>query len=210
MPPAVGATSDAVASGATGAGKPTKLAPPSVVRTIEVQTGLLQTASPRSQYSPADMAVNETGSKPAGTGPPVGCPPVVVVVDVGTAAAVVGTVVATTAVLAGVVVRLLTAELAPDPQPAARTAAPKAAHDKARKRLLFTDLLTLGQQEGFLGHCLPDKGPPPSRRFGNLTASTRHGSRLASLKWLLRAAVGPRRRRGREGVACGARTFSAP
>ena len=56
--------------GATGAGSPTKWAPPSVVRTIEVHTGLLQGATPSSQYWSADMAVNESGSKPEGTGPP--------------------------------------------------------------------------------------------------------------------------------------------
>jgi len=55
----------------------------------------------------------------------------------------------------GPVVPLLPAELAPDPQPATRTAATRGAHDKPRKRLLFTDLLTLGQQDGFLGHCFP-------------------------------------------------------
>ena len=107
------------------------------------------------------MAVNDTGSKPAGTAPPAGCPPPAVVVVVMSVA---GTVVAATAELVGVVVPLPTAELAPDPQPATRTAAAREADDKARKRLLFTDLLTLGQQGGFLGHCLPGAGPPPSRR----------------------------------------------
>jgi hypothetical protein len=153
MPPAVGATSDVVASGATGAGNPTNLAPPSVVRTIEVQTGFLQTASPRSQYSLADMAVNETGSNPAGTAPPAGWPAAVVVVVV---TRVEGTVAGGTDVAEpgpGPVVPLLPAELAPDPQPATRTAATSEAHDKPRKRFLFTDLLTLGHQDGFLGHC---------------------------------------------------------
>ena len=49
---------------------------------MEVQTGLEQGASPSSQYSLPDTAVNETGSKPAGTGPPAdpeGCAPAVVV-----------------------------------------------------------------------------------------------------------------------------------
>jgi hypothetical protein len=61
-------------SGIGGAGIPTKLAPPSVVRTTEVHSGLLQGASPRSQKSSGETAVNETGSKPVGTGPPAGCP----------------------------------------------------------------------------------------------------------------------------------------
>ena len=67
-----------VVMGAVGAGNPTKWAPPSVVRTIEVQTGLLHGASPSSQYWSADMAVNESGSKPDGTGPPAACDPAAV------------------------------------------------------------------------------------------------------------------------------------
>jgi hypothetical protein len=74
--------------GATGAGSPTKWAPPSVVRTIEVHTGLLQGATPSSQYWSADMAVNESGSKPEGTGPPAGCEPLT---PLGGTAFVVGT-----------------------------------------------------------------------------------------------------------------------
>ena len=60
--------------GVTGAGSPTKLVPPLVVRTREVQTGLPQGASPSNQYWLADIAVNETGLKPDGTGPPAGGP----------------------------------------------------------------------------------------------------------------------------------------
>jgi hypothetical protein len=65
-------------TGAVGAGSPTKWAPPSVVRTIEVQTGLLHGASPSSQYWSTDIAVKETGSKPEGTEPPAGCEPATV------------------------------------------------------------------------------------------------------------------------------------
>lgn len=61
--------------GAGGAGVPTKLEPPSVVRTIEVHTELLQGASPSSQNWLSEMAVNETGSKPCGTDPPADGPP---------------------------------------------------------------------------------------------------------------------------------------
>jgi hypothetical protein len=64
--------------GAVGAGSPTKWAPPSVVRTIEVHTGLLHGASPRSQYWLADIAVKDSGSKPEGTAPPAGWPPATV------------------------------------------------------------------------------------------------------------------------------------
>ena len=64
--------------GATGAGSPTKWAPSSVVRRTEVHTGLVHGATPSSQYWSADMAVNETGSKPEGTGPPAGCEPPIV------------------------------------------------------------------------------------------------------------------------------------
>jgi hypothetical protein len=46
-----------------------------VVRTIDVQTALEHGASPNSQNSLAETAVNDTGSKPAGTGPPAGWPP---------------------------------------------------------------------------------------------------------------------------------------
>src|SRR5579875_374393 len=62
-------------SGEVGAGKPTKLAPPLVVRTIDVQTGLRQGESPKSQNSLEEIAVNDTGSNPGGTGPPAGWPP---------------------------------------------------------------------------------------------------------------------------------------
>jgi hypothetical protein len=59
---------------------PTKWAPPSVVRTIDVQTGLEQGACPSNQNCWADTAVNDTGEKPAGTGPPGGAVAGVVVV----------------------------------------------------------------------------------------------------------------------------------
>ena len=59
-------------SGEVGAGMPTKCDPPSVVRTIEVHTGLVHGASPSSQYSLGETAVNDTGSKPLGTVPPAG------------------------------------------------------------------------------------------------------------------------------------------
>jgi len=87
----------------------------------------------------------------------------------------VAVVVGATAVVVGVVVPLLAAELAPDPQPAARTATAREADDNARKRLLFTDLLTLGQQDGFLGHCLPEQDHPVTP-LGNQAARTRHWS----------------------------------
>lgn len=59
-------------SGAWGAGTPTKCAPPSVVRTIEVQTGFEHGAEPSNQNCCGETAVNETGEKPGGTGPPIG------------------------------------------------------------------------------------------------------------------------------------------
>jgi hypothetical protein len=99
-------------SGEAGAGMPTKLAPPLVVRTIEVQTALGQGASPSSQNSSGEIAVNETGSKPDGTGPPAGWPlatalgvaPVEVVVLAGAGADVVADVGAGPEVLFGAVV----------------------------------------------------------------------------------------------------------
>jgi hypothetical protein len=79
---------------------PTKCRPPSVVRTIEVHTGFEHGALPRSQNSWSEMAVNEIGSKPEGTGPPAAWAPgpdvvvvaggVVFVVVVGVVAPVLG------------------------------------------------------------------------------------------------------------------------
>ena len=60
-----------------------------MVRTIEVHTGLVHGASPSSQYSLGETAVNDTGSKPLGTVPPAGT-----VVTAGTVVVVGGTVVA--------------------------------------------------------------------------------------------------------------------
>jgi hypothetical protein len=51
---------------------PTKWAPPSVVRMIEVHTGFGQGAVPSSQNSSVETAVKDSASKPSGTGPPVG------------------------------------------------------------------------------------------------------------------------------------------
>ncbi len=59
-------------SGDVGAGMPTNCDPPSVVRTIDVHTGLAHGASPNSQYWLGETAVNDTGSKPLGTVPPAG------------------------------------------------------------------------------------------------------------------------------------------
>jgi len=48
---------------------PTKLWPPSVVRTIEVQGGSEHGAVPSSHQVRSLIAVNDVGSKPGGTGP---------------------------------------------------------------------------------------------------------------------------------------------
>ena len=79
---------------------PTKCDPPSVVRTIEVHTGLAHGASPSNQYWLGETAVNDTGSKPLGTVPPAGA-----VAVVGTVAVAGGTVVAVAA--ASVVVEVV-------------------------------------------------------------------------------------------------------
>jgi hypothetical protein len=60
------------ASGTGGAGMPVQDAPPSVVRTIEVHGWTAHGAVPRTQPSLADTNVIDTGSNPAGTGPPAG------------------------------------------------------------------------------------------------------------------------------------------
>ena len=146
------------------------MGPPSVVRTIEVHTGLLQGASPSSQYCSADMAVNETGSKPAGTAPPADWAR-------WRLRAAVGAVVewspepswsqeppwwhAQDRPEAAVVVPLLTSGRS---WPAAsatghQEAADSDADDKPTKRSCSSQiLLTLGQRDGFLGHS------PPQRR----------------------------------------------
>jgi hypothetical protein len=51
---------------------PTKRAPPSVVRTIDVHTGCGHGAVPSSQKYRAEMAVKSAARKPLGTGPPAG------------------------------------------------------------------------------------------------------------------------------------------
>ena len=166
---------------ATGAGRPTKWSPSSVVLTIEVQTGLVHGASPSNQYWLADMAVNETGSNPFGTGPPAGAPPItvcsvtdlvvgVVLVDkeeevVAGAALVVGDVVAGVAVVAGGrVVEVGGAALLPAlPQPAAKMPTDSNTPQEPTNFLLVTVLLTLGRVRGFPG------GPTlvPPRQMGD-------------------------------------------
>jgi hypothetical protein len=46
--------------------------PPSVVRTIDVHTGLEHVALPSTQPSAAEMKLTDAGWKPDGTGPPAG------------------------------------------------------------------------------------------------------------------------------------------
>jgi hypothetical protein len=55
--------------GARGAGIPTKLCPPSVVRTIELHGGFEHDALPSIHQLSSPVAVNDCGTNPAGTGP---------------------------------------------------------------------------------------------------------------------------------------------
>src|SRR5690349_11386870 len=57
---------------ATGAGMPTQLRPPSVVRTIDVHGCWSQGAEPSAQPSSVLTQVRSIARKPAGTGPPTG------------------------------------------------------------------------------------------------------------------------------------------
>ena len=61
-----------VESFSVGAGTPDHVRPPSVVRTIDVHTGLAHGALPRTQPSAAEMKLTDAGWKPDGTGPPAG------------------------------------------------------------------------------------------------------------------------------------------
>ncbi|HXW80755.1 MAG TPA: hypothetical protein VEJ84_14730 [Acidimicrobiales bacterium] len=145
---------------------------------MEVQTGLLQGASPSSQYWFADMAVNEMGLNPEGTGPPAGWPPGTVafvadvdvdvevavvavlgrLLDVGGAtvvdgaAALVGDpdVVAVVEAVVGAAVLLVEmALLFVPPHAAASTITDNSAAPTGTNVLHLTDLPTLGHRGGF-------------------------------------------------------------
>jgi hypothetical protein len=60
------------ASGATGAGSPTQVAPRFSVRTIDVHGLLEHGAVPRTNASSAETNVTEVAANPPGTGPPAG------------------------------------------------------------------------------------------------------------------------------------------
>jgi hypothetical protein len=169
---------------------PSHCEPPSVVRTIDVHTGLEQGADPRSQNSLAETAVKETGLKPAGTGPPAGGPfgtevvvvaAAVVVVEEAEVPVVEGLPLAVVDVVAAlevaevaggegavveeaprpvVVVPELCACLLPPPQPAASRATEARATGTAREDFL-TGLLTLGRPGGFRPGRQAPSGPGP-------------------------------------------------
>jgi hypothetical protein len=55
--------------GARGAGIPTKLCPPSLVRAIEVHGGVEHDELPSSHHVRSPVEVNDCGTNPVGTGP---------------------------------------------------------------------------------------------------------------------------------------------
>jgi len=65
-------SSPLLASDARGAGRPTKCAPPSVVRSSDVHGGELHGAVPSTQNIDSEIAVTLLATNPEGTGPPEG------------------------------------------------------------------------------------------------------------------------------------------